>query len=81
MQPMTRADHLLLSIASQGVSVYAEFMDQSEIIAKRISKTGRRALMIGVALGLTLGIIIGFIIGTYVADQVILIPLGDGIKT
>ena len=78
---MRTVSHLLLCIASKGASVYAESMDQSEINAKRISKTGRRALLIGIGLGLALGIIIGFIIGTHVADQVILIPLVDGIRT
>ena len=56
-------------------------MDQTENIARAIIKTGPRALLIGIGLGLAIGIIIGFIIGTHVADQVILIPLGDGIKT
>jgi len=78
---MITVTHRLLSIASQCVSAYAKHMDQTEITAKRISKTGRRALLIGIGLGLALGIIIGFIIGTHMSDQVILIPLVDGIKT
>ena len=78
---MITVTHRLLAIASECISVYAERMDQTELIARRISKTGRSALLIGIGLGLALGIIIGFIIGTHVADQVILIPLGDGIKT
>ena len=68
-------------MASQCVSVYAEHMDQTEVTARHISRIGRRALLIGIGLGLALGIIIGFIIGTHVADQVFLIPLGDGTKT
>ena len=41
----------------------------------------KRLFWIAIGLGIAMGILIGFVIGVSVADNVVVIPLAEGIRT
>ena len=70
---MREIDNSTFIAGSAGSIVYDSMMDEIQV--------RKRLFWSAIGVGIAMGILIGFVIGVSVADNVVVIPLGEGIRT